>query len=151
MLSKRCTLAFNYCQLPLSDSRPVCSCGCWPRKSSLVPSFSGQISAWRHPCVGNLQLIYQQSRNSMFSQNGSCLFPTNRKPQIHYLNNVLAGLQCKALYVHVHNLHLHRVHMNPVHKMFGLIPRFRIYLSDCTVEQKSCQITWHSSSWLSED
>ena len=28
--------------------------GGWPRKPSLVPTFSGQLAAWGHPCVGNL-------------------------------------------------------------------------------------------------
>lgn len=88
--------------------------GGWPRKSSVVPSFSGQIATWGHPHVGNLQLIYQQSKNYTFSQKGSCLFPTNKKPQIYHFNDVLAGLQYKILYVSDHDLHLQRVHMSSV-------------------------------------
>lgn len=50
---QRHTLALDYYQLSLSDSRPVCSQEL-AKKAFFGAKFSGQMSAWGHPCVGNL-------------------------------------------------------------------------------------------------
>lgn len=43
-------LSLGLLSTPLSDSSPTCHRG-WPRNSSLVPSFSSQISAWDIPVL----------------------------------------------------------------------------------------------------
>lgn len=135
---------------PIVRLRPVCSQGLAKKAffgaKLLWPRISRRIALCQSS-PANLPAVQKPT----FSRDGSCLLPTESHKFTIFATHWQIFHIKFFIYDSDHDLHPQKVHKSLVQERFGFIPQLNICLSDCTVGQKSCQITWHSSPWLSED